>query len=71
MACSHLLGNKLTEDQISAVLKLLIERISNEVTFLATVQTIDLIASSKHKIEFGAHLATILKELSGYLRYDS
>lgn len=63
-----LLGNKLSEDQISAVLKLLIERISNEVTFLATVQTIDLIASSKHKIEFGAHLATILKELSGYLR---
>jgi len=63
-----LLGHKLTEDQIQAILKILVERISNEVTFLSTVQTIDLIAGSKHKIEFGAHLSTIMKELSGYLR---
>jgi hypothetical protein len=50
-------------------LKVLVERISNEVTFLSTVQTIDLIAGSKHKIDFGNHLVTIMKELSGYLRY--
>jgi len=63
-----LLGNKLDVDQITAALKILTDRLSNEVTRLSTVQTIDLIASSKHKIDLGNHLTVIMKELSGFLR---
>eukprot|EP01127_Copromyxa_protea_P015661 TRINITY_DN4544_c0_g1_i1.p1 TRINITY_DN4544_c0_g1~~TRINITY_DN4544_c0_g1_i1.p1 ORF type:complete len:1238 (+),score=400.75 TRINITY_DN4544_c0_g1_i1:38-3751(+) len=66
-----LLGDKLSEAQITQCLTILVERLSNEVTRLGTVKTIEQIASSKLKIDLGSVLAAIVKELSGFLRKKS
>lgn len=66
-----LLGDKLNEGQISQCLSILVERLSNEVTRLGTVRTIEQIASSKLKIDLSGVLAAIVKELSGFLRKKS
>lgn len=66
-----LLGDKLNESQINQCLSILVERLSNEVTRLGTVKTIEQIASSKLKIDLNSVLAAIMKELSGFLRKKS
>lgn len=66
-----LLGDKLNESQVNQCLTILVERLTNEVTRLGTVKTIEQIASSKLKIDLGSVLASIVKELSGFLRKKS
>jgi cullin-associated NEDD8-dissociated protein 1 len=66
-----LLGDKLNEGQINQCLTILVERLSNEVTRLGTVKTIEQIASSKLKIDLSGVLPAIVKDLSGFLRKKS
>jgi len=66
-----LLGDKLNESQVNQCLSILVERLSNEVTRLGTVRTIEQIASSKLKIDLSSVLGNIVKELSGFLRKKS
>jgi len=61
-----LLGSKLQESQINECLEILCTRLSNEVTRLGTVRTIDQIA--KAKFSLGNTLGNVLQELSGFLR---
>jgi len=66
-----LLGDKLKDAEVNKCLSILVERLSNEVTRLGTVKTLEQIASSKLKIDLSAVLPAIVKELAGFLRKKS
>eukprot|EP01126_Amoeba_proteus_P036246 TRINITY_DN3689_c0_g3_i2.p1 TRINITY_DN3689_c0_g3~~TRINITY_DN3689_c0_g3_i2.p1 ORF type:complete len:1224 (-),score=235.63 TRINITY_DN3689_c0_g3_i2:455-4126(-) len=66
-----LLGDKLSENQISSCLKNLVEFLSNEATWLPTVRILELIASSKLRIDLSCVLDSLVKDIAGFLRKKS
>lgn len=62
-----LMGDELKE-QTKSVLKVLVDRLRNEITRLTAVRAVADIASSSLKIDLSSVLADIIKELSSFLR---
>jgi len=61
------LGDEL-QGELPEVLKILLDRLTNEITRLTTVKALENIASSKHHIDLSPILADSVKELSSFLR---
>lgn len=62
-----ILGDELREET-KAVLKILLDRLRNEITRLTAVRAVADIASSPLKIDLSAFLGDMIKELSSFLR---
>jgi hypothetical protein len=61
------LGDEL-KSELPGVLKILLDRLSNEITRVPAVKALETIAVSKLKLDLGSILADAIKELSSFLR---
>lgn len=61
------LGDEIQAD-LPAVLQILQDRLTNEITRLTTVRALETIGTSKLKIDLSPILSESLKELAGFLR---
>jgi hypothetical protein len=66
-----LLGDKLAADALASVLKLLYERMCNEITRLTAVRTLERIASAPTHVSLGAVLGDATAELGALLRQSA
>jgi cullin-associated NEDD8-dissociated protein 1 len=66
-----LLGDKLSADALASVLKLLYERMCNEITRLTAVRTLERIASAPTHVSLGAVLGDATAELGALLRQSA
>lgn len=60
-------GNDLGTE-LNSVLKVLVERLSNEITRVTAVKAFETIAASQQKVDLSAVLPEVVRELSSFLR---
>jgi cullin-associated NEDD8-dissociated protein 1 len=66
-----LLGDVMVEADVTAVLHLLLERMTNEITRVVSLQTVGKIAKSPLKLDMACILADATEELANFLRQHS